>query len=194
MDARRRRSIKKTSLRQERQTAADVGGRTQANSGAVRMGGGADVRAPGTLRIECKFTEKDRYVLKLVELEKLRKQAIKTLEFPVFQFAYSFHNSLTKYAVTPWNKATVPNLMDTHRWLGLGSIIIRHDELKKTLSSYKLLLVELDGKTFQIQHWDDFIKQFQGPENFSMGCVVATAPCAICECRACEHLGGKEEG
>ena len=164
MDARRRRGIKKASLRQERQTAEDVGGRTQANSGAVRMGGGGDVRAVGKLRVECKFTEKDRYVLKLSELEKLRKQAIKTLETPVFQFAFKFRNTFTKYAVTKYQTERQSNTCEANTmWLGMGSITIHHDELKQRLAE-GLLLVTLDNKVFQIQPWEDFLRQFQGTE------------------------------
>jgi len=161
MDARARKTIKKASLRQEKQTALDIGGRTTANSGAARFSGGADVRAAGKLRVECKFTEKDFYVLKLKELEKLKKQAVKALEFPVFQFAFKFRNTLTKYAVTRYDQATTPSLMETLEWLGDGSVRIRHEELQQALAKYKLLLVHLNGSAFKIQYWDDFVAGFR---------------------------------
>lgn len=158
MDARARKTIKKASLRQEKQTALDIGGRTTANSGASKFSGGADVRGGG-LRVECKFTEKDFYVLKLEELEKLKKQAVKALEFPVFQFAFKFRNALTKYAVTKYDQ-TLPSLMETLEWLGDSSVRIRHEELQQALAKYKLLLVHLNGSTFKIQYWDDFVANF----------------------------------
>ena len=66
------------------------------------MGGGADVRVQGNTRIECKFTTKPFYVLTYSDLEKLREQAIKTLEEPVFQIAFQDHlGRFDKYAVVP---------------------------------------------------------------------------------------------
>lgn len=191
MDARQRRSIKKASLRQEKQTADDIGGRTQANSGATRLGGGADVRLPGQMRIECKFTEKDFYVLKLKELEKLRKQANQNLEVPVFQFAFKFRSTMAKYAVTGYGQTAPPTLMGHLRWLGGASILIRHEELKKELLQYDLLLVELEGRTYQIWRWDDFLEKLQGRKDFSMGCQVVRFPCSVCTPDRVCH-GGKE--
>jgi len=98
-DSRRQKRISK---RQENQTAADLGGRTQANSGATRLGGGADVRVIGNARIECKYTEKSFYVLTYADLEKLRTQAIKTLEEPIFQIAFKNRQGrFDRYVVIP---------------------------------------------------------------------------------------------
>jgi hypothetical protein len=134
------------------------------------MGGGADVRLPGTMRVECKFTEKDRYTLKLSELEKLRKQAIKTLEYPVFQFAFKFRNTMDKYAVTKYQTERQANICEADTmWLGSGSITFRHDELKQCLTE-GLLLVTLEDKVFQIQPWEDFLKSLTKFHDVSMGC------------------------
>ncbi len=88
MDNRTGRRQKRLSKQQEEKTAAELGGRTQANSGATRMGGGGDVRIQGKYRIECKFTEGPRYTLKLSDLEKLKKQANAVAEVPIFQFQF----------------------------------------------------------------------------------------------------------
>lgn len=99
------------SLQQERQTAADLGGRTTAGSGAAKFSGGADVRVMGKTRVECKYTESSAYVLKLVELEKLKKQAQKHLEYPVFQFAFRDPSGrLEKYAVIQWDEPEIPKV------------------------------------------------------------------------------------
>lgn len=97
--------IKKISKRQEELVAEELGASTQANSGATKHGG-ADVRDLGVLRIECKFTEKKSYSLKLSELEKVRLQAIKGgLEEPVMQI--NFRDIRTgsdkRFAVIPWS-------------------------------------------------------------------------------------------
>lgn len=167
MDARRRRGIKKTSLRQERQTAIEIGGRTQANSGAVRMGGGADVRGSG-LRIECKFTEKETYTLKFKELEKLRKQAIKTLETPIFQFAFKFRNAMTKYVAIKHYGDRQPNTL----WIEAESVTFKRDWLATRLNEGPLFVTlgatkagePNETKVFQILTWDDFTKRFQESE------------------------------
>lgn len=191
MDARRRRGIKKASLRQERQTAADIGGRTTANSGAARFSGGADVRAPGTMRVECKFTEKDTYSLKLKELEKLRKQALKSLEVPVFQFAFKFRNTMEKYAVIRCTEPYPKNCM----WIEAESTTLKRDWLAVRLNEGPFFITlgatkagEPDsGKVFQILRWDDFMQQFEGMKDFSMGCLVKNQSCTICDNRPCEH-------
>lgn len=87
MDAFRSSRQRRESRSQEKRVARELGGRTQAASGATRLGGGADVRAPG-FRIECKYTEKDTYTLKLADLNKLKSQAVKTLEQPVMQIEF----------------------------------------------------------------------------------------------------------
>lgn len=58
-----------------------------AASGGTRLGGGGDVRAPG-YRIECKYTERLAYTLKLSDLQKIRKHAHDSLEQPVLQLAF----------------------------------------------------------------------------------------------------------
>lgn len=165
MNARTRKTIKKASLRQEKQTALDIGGRTTANSGASKFSGGADVRGGG-LRVECKFTGKDVYVLKLRELEKLRKQALKGLEVPVFQFAFKFRNTMEKYAVircvSPYPKSCI--------WTDAASMAFKRDWLAVRFNEGPLFITlgttkagEPDsGKVFQILRWDDFMQQFEG--------------------------------
>lgn len=102
MDARTSRRQKRLSKQQEASIAHQVSGRTQANSGATRLGGGGDVRGNG-LRIECKYTENQTYNLSYKDLEKVRKQAIKTLEWPVFLFGFrDARGSLETYCVIQW--------------------------------------------------------------------------------------------
>ena len=64
---------------QERRTARDVGGRVQPASGATPFAKG-DVRKMGDIRIECKTTSGQSYVLKKSDLVKIRREAASALE------------------------------------------------------------------------------------------------------------------
>jgi hypothetical protein len=168
MDARQSKRGKRISLRQEKQTAADLGGRTMAASGATRLGGGADVRVMGKTRIECKFTEKDRYYLKLSELDKLRRQANKSLEYPVFQFAFHYPNgTMSKYAVIPWD---IQRGLHAHTNLSTSSkqITVTDQNLNNRLmwgqiqvsfSPPEAIPETFHLRHFEILHWDDYVKR-----------------------------------
>lgn len=96
--------LKKLSLRQEQEMAADLGGRTTAGSGAARFSGGGDVRTQGKFRGECKLTTKDHYNLKLADLTKLQVQALRGgLEQPLFQLAFVVgpRHQLRKFVLWP---------------------------------------------------------------------------------------------
>ena len=59
---------------QEKRAARDIGGQVQKASGASDFAKG-DARKFGELRLECKHTSKDRYRLKLFEIQKIKKEA-----------------------------------------------------------------------------------------------------------------------
>ncbi len=63
------------SQKQEERAAEEVGGRAQAGSGASWRAK-SDVRDLGKLRIECKYTDKTVYILRLADLKKIRDEAI----------------------------------------------------------------------------------------------------------------------
>ncbi len=164
MDARQSRRGKRISLRQEKMAAADLGGRTQAASGASKFSGGGDVRVMGKTRVECKYTENDSYTLKFSELEKLRKQAIKALEYPVLQFAFRVPSGqLEQYAVIQWDETEWPQV----DWsTEAKSFILR----KPTLSSAMHLGLtriafhvkegnSLRSRYYRIMPWDDFVER-----------------------------------
>lgn len=164
MDARQSRRGKRISKQQEDRAAAQLGGRTMAASGATRLGGGGDVRVMGKIRLECKVTEKDVYVLKLNELEKLKKQAIKTLEYPVFQFAFrGATGRLEQYAVIQWDE---PELAHTHWGTESKGFHLRSQGLRAALSLGTVMLtfhtkgpLSLKSQYFRIMAWDDFVKR-----------------------------------
>jgi hypothetical protein len=139
---------KKLSRKQEKAVAEALGGRTQAASGATRLGGGADVRARGC-RIECKYTEKDSYTLKRADLQKLKKQAARTLEQPVMQVAFldiygrreAFAITKTTWGNTRSIKAKSTIIYRDWLWLHKGGIRIRFGD---------------DPEGWLIRHWDDF--------------------------------------
>lgn len=165
MDARQSRRGKRISLQQEKSAAADLGGRTTAGSGAAKFSGGGDVRVMGKTRVECKYTENETYNLKLSELEKLRKQAQKHLEFPVFQFAFKeISGRFTRYAVIPWDETEAPTSdLHTER----QSMTFLKSELYVNLTSDSLRRVvfhvreenSLKSKYFRVMPWDDFVER-----------------------------------
>lgn len=183
MDARTGRRQKRISKRQEEKTAADLGGRTQANSGATRMGGGGDVRVTGKLRIECKFTESPTFVLKLAELEKLRKQANSAAEIPVFQFEFKTRGGGSIWAVT-FNDPVPEKLLFKHHATYAKSVVLKEQDLMKVFSedlrvegydqvfkndSIVLQFLNDDAKgcwlkSFRIRPWEVFLKE-QGEQD-----------------------------
>lgn len=166
MDARQSRRGKRISLRQEKLAAADLGGRTTAGSGAAKFSGGGDVRVMGKIRLECKVTEKDTYRLHYSDLKKIRTQANKVLEEPVFQIAFLHPNrSMSKFAIIPWDGKKTDDVikvlysksqsiklleLDLFDALNLGRL---------QLSFYGDLEIPSFHRIFEIMHWDDFIEQ-----------------------------------
>ena len=166
MDARQSRRGKRISLQQEKQAATDLGGRTMAASGATRLGGGGDVRVLGKTRLECKFTEKSSYALKYEELKKIRRQAIKALESPVFQFAFR-HTSgrLRAYAVIPWDVEDPQKTNDDIWFTSAASIMLTEDQLEKALMRGRIQLTFAHAgpepqafRQFEILRWHDYVE------------------------------------
>lgn len=132
MDARTGRRQKRISRMQEKRVAAALGGKTQANSGATRLGGGGDVRVIGETRVECKFTEASSFSLKLTELKKLQKEAISALEEPVFNFefrtthghVYQSYAVVRGYGPGDTHKTTPSKRMNLHE-TDLGNWFLR---------------------------------------------------------------------
>ncbi len=166
MDARTSRRQKRLSKRQEDRAAEDIGGRTQANSGATRLGGGGDVRG-AELRIECKYTEAKSYSVKFSELEKLRKQAIKNLEQPVLQFAFKLPaGRFERYAVITWD-STIPVIEPFDMDTDAKSIQLPREYLRVALLAERERLrltfrkSPIEGYQFEVLLWDDFVQRQQ---------------------------------
>lgn len=166
MDARQSRRGKRISLQQEKRAAEELGGRTMAASGATRLGGGGDVRVLGHTRLECKFTEKSSYSLKYEELKKIRRQAMKALESPVFQFAFRHTTGrLRAYAVIPWEIGDQPKETDHHWATSAASFMLTEDKLEKALMSGRIQFSFLHAGTdplafrlFEIMRWHDYVE------------------------------------
>jgi hypothetical protein len=192
MDARTGRRQKRISKRQEEKTAAELGGRTQANSGATPMGGGGDVRVRGQYRVECKFTEGSSYVLKLSELDKLKKQANSVAEIPVFQFEFrtpGHPRARASYAVTFGDHAPDWAPFKSIQTFA-GSVKFGEKDLQEVFSQVVTLGVPVNGgeilhetrndcvqlmflkddrrgcwaKSFRIRPWEAFLKE-QGEQD-----------------------------
>ena len=173
MDARTGRRQKKISTRQERRAAEDVGGRTQPASGALPEAGG-DVRKRGELRIECKYTDNDFYVLELATLEKVKLQAIKGgLEAPVLQIGFRDRfGRLDLYAVIPWDprkprpalciETTAKSTRLQQAYLRLA-LVDNYDVVgggTRRLQQKAVMMVRFLPKAdFEIMHWQDYLNQ-----------------------------------
>lgn len=177
MDARQSRRGKRISLQQEKQAAADIGGRTMAASGATRLGGGGDVRILGRTRLECKFTEKSSYALKYEELKKIRRQAMKALENPVFQFAFRHTTGrLRSYAVIPWDVEDPQKTNDDIWFTSAASVTLAEDQLEKALMRGRIQITFAHAgsepqafRQFEIMRWHDYtemsLKHSEDPED-----------------------------
>ena len=153
---------KEISQRQERQAARDVGGRVQAGSGNVKLGGGADVRKQGELRIECKYTSKASFSIKLAELRKVKMQALKGgLEEPVLQFAFRDKSTgrLDCYAIRPHIPHATDNtiLAETKA----KSYTVEQTELMSTFLHYDeaALGFDVNGRKewYDVMKWSRFL-------------------------------------
>ena len=130
----------------------------------------SDVRVPGKFRIECKYTEADTYTLKLTELIKIRNEATRKLEQPIFQVEFKGKNK-GRYAIVPYtgpipevyNFFEAPCLTTYNMSLKLYS----GDLLKCIGKSSPLMIVVFDRiphakkMEFAIYEWNDYIAKRQ---------------------------------
>ncbi len=92
----------KISRKLEKQLADDIGGKVQPGSGCTRLAGyKADVRRIGSWRLEHKFTDSMKsYMLKLVDLARVVKMAIKASELPAL--ILNFRKINESFAIIPY--------------------------------------------------------------------------------------------
>lgn len=173
MNSRQAHRGKRISVQQEKRAAVELGGKTTAASGAAKFSGGADVRVMGKIRLECKFTEKSDYTLRYVELQKVRKQAMKALEQPVLQFAFRYPNGRLKaYAVIPWDQKEQPADTD-HFWnTSANSVTFTEDQLRAALLTGRIQFLFSGGpltdppafRMFEIMNWQDFVDNYEAKD------------------------------
>lgn len=166
MNSRQAHRGKRISAQQEKRAAAELGGKTTAASGAAKFSGGADVRVMGKIRLECKFTEKSEYTLRYVELQKVRKQAMKALEQPVLQFAFRYPNGRLKaFAVIPWMEEQTTD--KDHFWnTSANSVSFTDDQLRAALLTGRIQFLFSGGpltdppqfRMFEIMNWHDYVE------------------------------------
>jgi hypothetical protein len=149
-------NFKKTSNKQERRVASELGGSTQANSGATRLGGGSDVRVARDTRCECKFTSKVSYTLKQADLKKIKVEALRGgLEDPVLHFAFRdrLGRMLERYAVTPCLRSEA-----RHPWTAEKSITLGQQALlQATTLAPSVFVCFKDGECYEISQWDKYL-------------------------------------
>lgn len=157
---------KRLSLRQEKHAAQDVGGHTTAGSGAAKTSGGGDVRVAGKLRIECKYTEKDFFVLELAVMKKIQMEALRGgMEQPVLQltFVAKHTGAETSFAIRPHipHATETEVLAETDR----KRVRLHKDEmLKLILSDHEThIIFKKDGRkhVFDVLLWHAFLKTLE---------------------------------
>ncbi len=165
MDAVTSKRQKKMSQQQEKSVANDIGGRLVAGSGAGRTSGGGDVRLRSELRVECKGTEKDYFVLEHSVLKKIRDQAIRGgMEQPVLQIRFAVPRSMVfEYAVSPGNGEPFDtnSLMVTDRKRIRFTLVA----LQRLLLTHPNVTVHFGnspgGDAWNIRPWAAFLKELE---------------------------------
>jgi hypothetical protein len=93
---------RKKSQKQEKRVAEDIGGREQPGSGAPDFYKG-DVRKTGKLRVECKTTSAQAYHLRLVDIEKIKVEALRGGdENWAMQVEFQTQTGGKRFAVIDW--------------------------------------------------------------------------------------------
>jgi hypothetical protein len=87
------------STEQEKKAEQRYGARRQPASGALPHAK-ADLRDPGRVRVECKFTRAKSYTLKLEDLKKLERERTGD-EHPVFEIEFQSEKPFKRYVVIP---------------------------------------------------------------------------------------------
>ena len=155
---------RKLSNKQEQKATKELGLKMSPASGATMFGGG-DGRLAGKIRLECKFTEADSYTLKLEDLLKLRKQAIKGgLERPIFQIEFK-GKFKAKYAVV--EDYTLEEMsLETWKETDKKQMILSAEELYSSLAPKRIIFGKLQAigegfnrHVFVIYEWNDFLKR-----------------------------------
>jgi len=157
---------KRMSQRQEKLAAEAVGGQTTAGSGAAKSSGGGDVRVAGELRIECKFTEKDFFILELAVMKKIQMEALKGgLEQPVLQLTFiaKHTGAETSFAIRPHipHASETTILAETDR----KRVRLHKDEMLKFIlnDGETHIIFKKDGRknVFDVLMWHDFLKTLE---------------------------------
>jgi len=159
--------LKKISSRQEQKAAKELGGKVMPASGALDFSK-SDVRVPGELRLECKFTNADTYTLKLSDLIKIRNEAVRKFEAPVFQVEFKGKNK-GSYAIvprdsidleeTPFDFFEIPVMTTYNKSITLYS----GDLLSMVGKASPLIIIGFDRiphakkMEFAIYEWNDYI-------------------------------------
>lgn len=150
---------RKLSNKQEEKVAEELGGKVMPASGALAHSK-SDVRVAGSMRIECKFTESDTYILKLADLVKIRNEAVKKFEMPVFQIEFKGNNK-AKYAIVARTNEDIVPMITFNKSLTLHS----GDLFSMISKSSPVMGITFDRiphsrkMDFVIYEWNDFLNK-----------------------------------
>lgn len=147
---------------QERRAAEDLGGKVQKGSGSHWAAKG-DVRQLGQIRVECKVTEAQVYRLRLADLLKIQKEALRGMDATwVFQVEFkgvlgnSFRLAVCDRALwNEWggNMVTQPTTKYTST---AKSFLLRRDELRQDGPVPLDWLVDGKVRHFAIVPWETY--------------------------------------
>ncbi len=155
---------KRLSKNQEKQAAKDIGGTITPGSGSLAHSKG-DARLSGEYLIECKYTQADKYILKLDELLKIRGEAYKRGECPLFQVEFKGENK-AKYVFIP-SQRTISG--DIIRMCTRNKSVILDSKLMferafKDNNGLPFIEIEFHGTNYEIfkvfgYEWNSYIKK-----------------------------------
>ena len=93
---------KRKSQLQERRVAKDIGGHVQPGSGAPEFYKG-DVRQDQQLRVECKTTSSQAYHVRLMDLEKIKSEALRGGDpYWAMQVEFQTQTGGKQFAIIDW--------------------------------------------------------------------------------------------
>lgn len=153
---------KRRSRKRELQAAKDIGGYATIASGGLWFDKG-DIKNDKFL-IEDKFTDADKYSIKLSILNKIEKEADKAQKIPIFRFG--FENRKEDYVVVDPNLLIEEkNIYDTAKLRitsaeGKKSLSLKANTLKdlRLSGSDYILNININNKEFMILTWSLFLE------------------------------------
>lgn len=151
-------ATKKISRKREQTIAKQTGGKRHTGSGSLwhKKSDASD----SDFQYEDKYTENDKYVVKVAELRKIEKEALKLGKLPVFRFGFMTKGRSVDYAILR-EKDCVFN--DEHYPILTGNkmMTLSAEELREYKSRSKKSIINIlvfEGGMYVLMPWEDFLE------------------------------------